>query len=115
MPDLPRTEEKKRWYFVQKSFNQPYFAVLSKVFYAFDDKYLYERSGKRTPRESTFRTWYDSETSAVGTYYSQVGRWIKSHERELARYRRLEKGLGDKLNALIDAEHGGTTEPTDAE
>ena len=105
MSETERIEEKKRWYFVRESSGG--YAVLSKVFYAHDEKYLYERSGKRTPRKSSWRTWYDSETNAVGMYFSAVGRWIKSKREEVARLERLEKSLALELNRLIDAEYGG--------
>jgi hypothetical protein len=110
-PTQQRKEEKKRWYFVRETFGTPGFAVLSHVFYSYDDAYLYERSGKRTPRVSSWRTWYDSETKAVGCRFSEVNRSIKGLKGDIARQENLREQLAAELNRLIDAEHGATLAP----
>lgn len=103
-----RKFEKKRWYWIRTGIGiKDGWKVESQIFYSFDDKFLYERSGKRTPRDSSWRTWYDSETKAVGTFFSKIGRWIASHERALREYKPLQKHVAVELNRLIDAEHGG--------
>lgn len=105
MPEpLPRTEEKKRWYFLKETVNAPGFAVLSKVFYSYDAEFLYERSGKRTPRESTWRTWHNSEMRAVGRYFTLTGKRIESAKKDLAQKEKLYSALGRRLNELMDAD-----------